>query len=156
MMRNVVQGLPSVALGALAGVFLSGGDYGVAWKGAVAGALAPVLHLLLKMLPVPYQGAAAAVVSKVFPPIALVLLLGGCSAAQVQTGIATAIRVADDVEALAQVMCLHEHAAPTNAKAFTVQDACKTEKQLAPYIEIVKQGAAVGLYRTAPCPEVKP
>lgn len=54
---NVFQALPSVMAGALAGVFLTGGDYHQAWKGAAAGALAPLVHHVLKALPVPYQGA---------------------------------------------------------------------------------------------------
>jgi len=62
---HVFQGLPAVALGSLAGVFLQGGtDFAAAWKGAVAGALAPVLHLVLKALPVPYQGAVKSVAAK--------------------------------------------------------------------------------------------
>lgn len=55
---NVFQALPSVMAGALAGVFLTGGDYHQAWKGAAAGALAPLVHHALKALPVPYRGAA--------------------------------------------------------------------------------------------------
>jgi hypothetical protein len=47
-LAHVVQGLPSVGLGALASVFMFGGDFGEAWKGAIAGALAPFLHLFMK------------------------------------------------------------------------------------------------------------
>lgn len=45
---HVVQALPSVLLGAVAGVLLQGGDIAEAWKGALSGALAPVVHLVLK------------------------------------------------------------------------------------------------------------
>lgn len=54
---TVFQALPSVMAGALAGVALTGGDYREAWKGAAAGALAPLVHHVLKALPVPYRGA---------------------------------------------------------------------------------------------------
>lgn len=55
---TVFQALPSVLAGALAGVALTGGDYREAWKGAAAGALAPLVHHVLKALPVvPYRGA---------------------------------------------------------------------------------------------------
>jgi hypothetical protein len=48
MISHVIQGLPSVLVGAIAGVFLSGGDFATAWKGALSGALAPVIHLVMK------------------------------------------------------------------------------------------------------------
>lgn len=52
---NVFQALPAVLLGALAAVFLSGGDFASSWKGALAGALAPLWHHLLKA----YRGEVA-------------------------------------------------------------------------------------------------
>lgn len=55
---GVFQALPGVLAGSLAGVFLTGGDYHQAWKGAAAGALAPLVHHVLKALPVPYRGGA--------------------------------------------------------------------------------------------------
>lgn len=62
---NFVLSLPSVAAGALAGVYLmGGGDYGQAVLGALAGVLAPLWHHFLKALPVvPYDGAAAKVLA---------------------------------------------------------------------------------------------
>lgn len=53
----VFQSLPTILAGALAGVYLSGGAFGDAWKGALSGAVAPLLHHLLKASPLPYQGA---------------------------------------------------------------------------------------------------
>jgi hypothetical protein len=47
-MAHVFQGLPSVGLGAIASVVMLGGDFAEAWKGAVAGALAPLTHLFMK------------------------------------------------------------------------------------------------------------
>jgi hypothetical protein len=76
---HVIQGLPSVGLGALLSTVLTGGDFGEAWKGAIAGALAPVLHLILKALPVPYQGAIRVVLAKA-GLVALLLLTTGCAA----------------------------------------------------------------------------
>lgn len=45
---KVWQGLPSVLLGALCGAYVSGGDARVAFYGALAGALAPLKHELMK------------------------------------------------------------------------------------------------------------
>jgi hypothetical protein len=56
---HVWQGLPSVLLGAAFGAVTSGGDIALAMKGALYGALAPVLHLALKHLPGAYRGALA-------------------------------------------------------------------------------------------------
>lgn len=50
----VFQALPAVLAGAMASVFLTGGDYHQAWKGAAAGLLAPLVHHVLKALPGPY------------------------------------------------------------------------------------------------------
>ncbi len=58
LLRKVWQGLPSVLAGALAGAYLSGTSSENAWKGALAGALAPVWHELLKALPGPYDGGS--------------------------------------------------------------------------------------------------
>jgi hypothetical protein len=80
MVSHVIQGLPAVLVGALASELLTGGDLAAAWKGALAGALAPVTHLLLKASPVPYQGAIRAVANKagLGTLVAVVLLLSGC------------------------------------------------------------------------------
>lgn len=57
---RVILALPSVALGALAGVYLLGGtDYGTAMWGALSAVLAPIGHHILKALPIPYDGAEA-------------------------------------------------------------------------------------------------
>jgi hypothetical protein len=52
--RKVWQGLPSVATGALVGALVVGQDPRDAWIGAVAGAVAPVWHEILKALPGSY------------------------------------------------------------------------------------------------------
>ncbi len=57
--RKVWQGLPSVLAGALAGAYMMGQDPARAWKGALAGALAPIWHEFLKGLPGPYTGSSA-------------------------------------------------------------------------------------------------
>lgn len=76
-LSHVIQGLPAVGLGAIIGVIADGGDFAIAWKGAIAGAIAPVLHLILRALPVPYQGAVKSVIAKA-GLIVLVALLTGC------------------------------------------------------------------------------
>ena len=54
--RHVWQSLPSLAGGALMGAMSSGGDaWSAAW-GAVAGALTPVFHHILKASALPYDG----------------------------------------------------------------------------------------------------
>lgn len=61
MASKVWQGLPSVLLGALWAAFASGGDLRAAFYGALAGALAPLKHEMLKRLPnsvVPYVGGS--------------------------------------------------------------------------------------------------
>jgi hypothetical protein len=50
---RVFQALPSIMAGALVGVALTGGDYHQAWKGAASGALAPLIHHVMKS----YRGA---------------------------------------------------------------------------------------------------
>lgn len=127
---QVFQGLPSVLVGALMSVFLSGGDYGAAWKGALAGALAPVLHVVMKKLPIPYQGAVKTIATKAGIAL-LALFVAGCSPSQLQT----AIKVADDVEQIAKVLCLAEHAKAAHVRASLVTDACSTVEQLAPYLD---------------------
>lgn len=83
MAAHVVQGLPSLLGGALLSVGLTGGDYREAWKGALAGALAPVVHLLMKAAPIPYQGAVRAAATKagisIVGLVLAVFLLAGCS-----------------------------------------------------------------------------
>ena len=65
--RKVWQGLPSVLVGALIGALAIGQDPRGAWLGALAGAVAPVWHELLKAFPGPYRGGS--------PPAAALLLL---------------------------------------------------------------------------------
>lgn len=55
---HVLQGLPSVLLGAALGAIATpDGDASAAVYGALAGALAPLWHHALRALPGPYQGA---------------------------------------------------------------------------------------------------
>lgn len=55
--RKAVQTLPSVAIGAVIPALASGGDVKLALYGAIAGAVAPLIHELAAALPfVPYQG----------------------------------------------------------------------------------------------------
>jgi hypothetical protein len=55
---HVAQALPALLAGTLAAAAQSGADPAQLWKGALAGALAPLAHHALKALPGPYQGAA--------------------------------------------------------------------------------------------------
>lgn len=64
VLSNVLQSLAVTCLGALASVFLSGGNYQDAWLGALAGAGAPILHWLAKLGPGPYTGAASAITAE--------------------------------------------------------------------------------------------
>lgn len=61
MASKLWQALPSVLLGATWAAYASGGDLQVAFCGALAGALAPLKHHILKALPdglVPYRGGS--------------------------------------------------------------------------------------------------
>lgn len=135
---HVVQGLPSIGIGAIATVILTGGDFALAWKGAVFGALAPVLHLILKAVPVPYQGAVAAVAKKagisLVGLVLLVLFLPGCSSQQAAKFIDTAVEVAERVEEVARVLCLAQHARQAHARAFSVREACDTREEIQPFL----------------------
>lgn len=82
MLGHVLQGVPSVLIGALWTVFTTGGSFKEAWLGALMGALAPVLHLLMKK----YTGAAnvltaIAAAQKMAQGGVVLLLLGlvGCA-----------------------------------------------------------------------------
>lgn len=55
--QRVLQGLPSVLIGAAIPAVASGGDVKQALKGAVFGALAPLWHHMLKAAPGKYAGA---------------------------------------------------------------------------------------------------
>lgn len=55
----LLQSLGVTGASAIAAVFLSGGDFGAAWRGAMAGALAPVLHWVLRLAPGPYGAPGA-------------------------------------------------------------------------------------------------
>jgi hypothetical protein len=63
------QALPAVLAGAITEALQTGQPVAAAWKGALAGAFAPLLHHVLKALPVPYQGAVGAT-RKTPPPSA--------------------------------------------------------------------------------------
>lgn len=58
VLRKAWQALPSVISGALVAALTGDGSFNDTFFGAVAGALAPVLHELLKAAPVPYVGGA--------------------------------------------------------------------------------------------------
>lgn len=53
--NRIAQSLPAVLTGATVSAIVSGGDVGQSWKGALAGAVAPLLHHALKS----YDGADA-------------------------------------------------------------------------------------------------
>jgi hypothetical protein len=57
MLRNILQGLPSVLFGAAIPALASGGDAKQALIGALFGAFAPLWHHILKAIPGPYAGA---------------------------------------------------------------------------------------------------
>lgn len=63
----------------------------------------------------------------------LALALIDCTPAEMQK-IQTAVKVADDIAQIARVLCLADHARQAHTRALTVQDLCKDEAQLAPYI----------------------
>lgn len=71
--RKVWQALPSVVGGAVIMALMSGGDVRAAALGALKGALAPLLHELLKAAPIPYQGATN---TAKIPISALLVLVG--------------------------------------------------------------------------------
>lgn len=134
VLGHTVMALPSVALGAVSSWLLTGGDLAVMWKGAVWGALAPLLHLLAKS----YQGGT---VGTPKPPssagtVALILsvFLVGCTPQQVQSGIQSAVDVAKDVENIAKVLCLLDQAKIRGSRADLVQDACSTVEAVGPYV----------------------
>ncbi len=55
--RKVWQALPSILLGAILSAAATGSDVGAIWLGALAGAIAPLKHELLKALPfISYKG----------------------------------------------------------------------------------------------------
>lgn len=54
---RILQGLPSIMLGVWVSAVANGGDIENLWKGAIAGAFAPLLHHVLKASALPYQGA---------------------------------------------------------------------------------------------------
>lgn len=79
---KAIQSLPMIAAGAIFTAFSVHGNYAILWWGAVAGAAAPALHQILKVLPfIPYQGAVAKSAPPVITTIALLMALGivGCS-----------------------------------------------------------------------------
>jgi len=60
MLRRILQGLPSVLVGAAIPAIASGGNLKHALLGALFGALAPLWHHMLKALPGDYQGLLGA------------------------------------------------------------------------------------------------
>jgi hypothetical protein len=142
LLEHVVMGLPSVALGAISTWLLTGGELAEIWKGAMAAALAPVLHLWAKS----YQGAPAE--KKTTPPgagtaaLVLAVFLVGCTAAQVAKTIDTAVDVAQDVEKIAKVLCLLDQAKVRGARPDLVQDGCDTVQKLGPWIPAARAMAA--------------
>lgn len=87
---KIWQGVPSVLAGAILAAATMRLDYGLLWKGALAGACAPILHELLKALPfVPYRGgpgdgppgASGGGGVGVLACLVLSLLTGGCGPA---------------------------------------------------------------------------
>lgn len=91
---RVFQALPAVLLGAIAAVFLSGGDFASSWKGAAAGALAPLWHHLLKA----YRGEVA---RKVILPL-LAFSLIGCG------GSAPALPSGECLDEYIQIAAVHQ------------------------------------------------
>lgn len=81
---NILLGLPSVAFGAAWAAFTSGEiSPSVAFYGAISGALAPIIHHVLKAVPVPYRGAVRDAAWKLLRKAgigSLLLLAVGCSA----------------------------------------------------------------------------
>jgi hypothetical protein len=139
LLEHVVMGLPSVALGAISTWLLTGGELSEIWKGAMAAALAPVLHLWAKN----YQGAPAE--KKTTPPsagtVALVLtvFLTACTAQQVANTIDTAVEVAKDVEKIAKVLCLLDQAKIRGVRAELVEGSCDTAEALGPYVPAARR-----------------
>lgn len=82
------------------------------------------------------QWFTGAGLAKKVGPIAIIALLWfvACSPSELQQ----AATVADDVNRVAQVLCLADHARAAHARALSVSDACSTVEQLAPYLEQAK------------------
>jgi hypothetical protein len=68
MIQRIVQGLPSVLVGALIPAIASGGNPKQALLGALFGAFAPLWHHILKSLPGPYQGVLTPPAAAPAPP----------------------------------------------------------------------------------------
>jgi len=67
-LAKIAQGIPSTVMGAVAAALALGLDPGVAAKGAFAGAMAPLLHELLKAVPwVPYTGGRFPAAGRALP-----------------------------------------------------------------------------------------
>jgi hypothetical protein len=132
---SVWQGLPSVLLGALVGAWQLGSDPGAAWKGAIAGALAPALHHVLKALPfIPYRGELGGTsrVPPLPPGFVLVLALGllqSCSNWK------PAARTVNDVARELCSLFFAERQSISLEEA--AKTACETREQLDPWIEQV-------------------
>ncbi len=78
--RKAWQALPSAVAGAVVLAAMTGGDVHAAALGAIKGALAPLLHEVLKWSPLPYQGAT--LTGKLPVSALLVFLLAGCAPAR--------------------------------------------------------------------------
>lgn len=73
----------------------------------------------------------------------------GCSPAAMQE----VVNVASEAVKIAQVLCLADQAKKTNANAreFSVQELCKTDEQLAPYLPAAKDPSMLAA-RAGECP----
>lgn len=143
LVGNVFQALPSVLAGALATAFTVGEDYDRAWLGALSGALAPVVHHLLKIIPGPYNGAARKIAEKAGLVTLVLLTAIGCSAAERQ-----AARTVLDA---ARTLCLLSHAESLGVSPEEVAETlCDAEEEFRPWVPHVlgaqRAGAAeIGL-----------
>jgi hypothetical protein len=130
---KAVQMLPSVALGALVLALQTGGNPDAMVKGAIAGALAPVLHTFLKWIPqIPYVGKLG---KRVSVPATLTLVciaslgLGACQVWK------PAARTVNDVARDLCALFFAEQQGISVEQAAKL--ACETREQLDPWIEQV-------------------
>jgi hypothetical protein len=111
---NILLGLPSVAFGAALAAFLNDGPITpkAAFWGAAGGTLAPVLHHILKALPVPYRGPVRDAAWKLLKKAglgSLLLLAVGCAASSASYELCRAearARFHEDAEKCADEACI--------------------------------------------------
>jgi hypothetical protein len=149
---GVWQALPSVGAGALLGAWQLGTEPGAAWKGAIAGAIAPLWHHAAKALPwLPYLGRLGKVRLPRLPMLIFALLAGACAAINAST-------VRDARRVIAELLCARENAPRLGLSVEDVRRGyCAADAVIGPYLDRVERAPdeSVGLATQAvgACPE---